>query len=242
MPSKLKSETARINGAKSRGPKSAETREKSSRNSLQHGLTAASTIVLDCESPEEFKKFEARYIAMHQPANAAELDLVEQMIANQWRIRRARTMETGLVDCEMAVKRSEVLKKFPNADTVVHMAQACRSLADDSRSLALLSRYESRHQRTYERAYKTLRELQQARKSEEQAAVLRAGSQPAPRRSGQPAAIDDRPSTASMVPAKPLKTYTESPEIKEDETDPTQRPGNGTTALGPDPDPDPSAG
>ena len=165
MPSKLKSETARINGAKSRGPKSAETREKSSRNSLQHGLTAASTIVLDCESPDEFKKFEARYIAMHQPANAAESDLVEQMIANQWRIRRARTMETGLVDCEMAVKRAEVLKKFPNADTVVHMAQACRSLADDSRSLALLSRYESRHQRAYERAYKTLRDLQQARQT-----------------------------------------------------------------------------
>src|SRR5438128_9637966 len=52
MPSKLKSETARINGAKSRGPKSPETRQKSSRNALDHGLTAASTIVLACEIPE----------------------------------------------------------------------------------------------------------------------------------------------------------------------------------------------
>src|SRR6058998_1554254 len=80
-------------------------------------------------------------------------------------------METGLLDCEMASRKSETLKKFPFADTAVHMALAFRSLADDSRSLALISRYESRLQRTYERAYKTLRELQQARKSEEQAAL-----------------------------------------------------------------------
>jgi hypothetical protein len=43
---------------------------------------------------------------------------------------------------------------------------AFRALADDSRSLALASRYEARLQRLYDRAYKTLREQQQERKSQ----------------------------------------------------------------------------
>jgi hypothetical protein len=96
MPSQLRSETARLNGAKSRGPKTTETRQKSSRNAVKHGLTAVRTLVLDCECTEEFRKFIDKYVAMHEPANEAEMHLVEQMISAQWRIRRSMTMETGL--------------------------------------------------------------------------------------------------------------------------------------------------
>ena len=230
MPSKLKSETARINGAKSRGPKSPETRQKSSRNALDHGLTAASTIVLACEIPEEFKKFLDEYMAVHQPANAAERDLVDQMAAARWRIRRAGVIETGIIDCEMVSNKSEVLKKFPQADSAIHLAQAVRSLADGSRSLALMSRYESRHQRTYERAYKTLRELQQARKSEEQAA-LSALKQSDGTRVGQ---ADSLPAPAPA--AKPLKIHPPTPEIRSAETNP---PHPANTASEPNPEPHP---
>src|SRR4029077_15779837 len=52
-------------------------------------------------------------------------------------------------------------------DPNIHLTMAFRSLTDDSRSLALANRYEARLQRLYDRAYKTLRELQQIRKSQE---------------------------------------------------------------------------
>src|SRR5947208_6499587 len=63
MPSQLRSDTARANGAKSRGPKSAETWEKSSRNSLRHLFTSRHTILLECENEDEFQELEDDFAA-----------------------------------------------------------------------------------------------------------------------------------------------------------------------------------
>jgi hypothetical protein len=163
MVSNLKSETARANGAKSHGPTTAEGKEKSSRNALKHGLTAGTgNILLDCEDPNEFEQAFNKLFGIHEPATPAEKDIVEEMVAARWRIRRMWTIETNLFNVEILTQQS----KTDTPDVGIHLAMAYRSLADDSRSLALASRYEARLQRLYDRAYKTLRELQQARKSE----------------------------------------------------------------------------
>ena len=47
------------------------------------------------------------------------------------------------------------------------ISRAFRALADESRSLALATRYQSRQHRIYDRAYQTLREIQKARLSSE---------------------------------------------------------------------------
>jgi hypothetical protein len=166
MVSNLKSETARINGAKSRGPTTDEGKEKSSRNAIKHGLTAGNgNILLDCEDPAQFDEVLNKLLGIHEPATPAESDLVEEMVAARWRTRRMWTIETGLLNAEVLAQAA----KTDSPDPSIHLASAFHSLADDSRSLALASRYEARLQRLYDRAYKTLRELQQVRKSQEPA-------------------------------------------------------------------------
>ncbi len=84
------------------------------------------------------------------------------MVAARWRTRRMWTIETGLLNAEILTQ----LTKTDATDPNIHLTMAFRSLTDDSRSLVLANRYEARLQRLYDRAYKTLRELQQTRKSE----------------------------------------------------------------------------
>ena len=165
MPSELKSETARANGAKSHGPKPAEGKEASSLNAIKHGLTAH-TLILQCESPEEYQAMLAEHIAIHQPVTPPEKELVDQMAIARWRIRRFVAAETDLIDSEIVRNREKVNKEFAPTDSGVHLAMAIRSLADESRALSLMSRYESRLQRVHDKAYAALRELQQSRASQ----------------------------------------------------------------------------
>ena len=130
MPSELKSETARANGAKSHGPKTAEGKEASSRNAIKHGLTAH-TLILQCEPPEDYQAMLAEHIAIHQPATPPEKELVDQMAIARWRIRRFVAAETDLIDSEMVRNREKVNKEFAPTDSGVHLAMAIRSLADD---------------------------------------------------------------------------------------------------------------
>jgi len=163
MVSNLKSETARANGAKSRGPTTAEGKEKSSRNAIKHGLTAGNgNILLDCEDPFQFDEVLNKLLSIHAPATPAETDLVEEMVAARWRTRRMWTIETGLLNAEILNQQFKTDTPDPN----IHLTMAFRSLTEDSLSLVLANRYEARLQRLYDRAYKTLRELQQTRKSE----------------------------------------------------------------------------
>ena len=101
MTSELKSATSRANGAKSRGPKTAEGRETSSHNSFKHGFTAKKTIVLECENKEQFQEVLGYYTVTYQPGSAVEEDLVSEMVACRWRMQRLRLIETALIDSEM---------------------------------------------------------------------------------------------------------------------------------------------
>jgi hypothetical protein len=160
MPSQLKSDTARLNGAKSRGPKTAAGLEKSSQNALKHGLTSRSLIVLKIELFDSFKKLVDEHNQTYAPASAAEQNLVDEMIAARWRLLRIWTIETALIDDALSQETPFVANQCQSRDPGIVLARAFRHLADDSRAPSLISRYEARFHRMYHRAYQTLRELQ----------------------------------------------------------------------------------
>ena len=64
--SDLKTQTARANGAKSKGPVTPEGRAKSSLNATRHGLSSKIT-VMPAESPEEFKALLDAHITAAPP-------------------------------------------------------------------------------------------------------------------------------------------------------------------------------
>jgi hypothetical protein len=160
MPSDLRSDTARANGAKSQGPKSDATRETSSRNSIKHGLTSTRTVVLASEDPNRFEQVFNEFMDVFLPANAVEEDLVQEMVAARWRTMRIWGVETGLFDDQMIRQNDTIEEQFRDSGSNIPLARAFRSLTNESRSLSLAFRYESHLHRVYQRAYTTLRELQ----------------------------------------------------------------------------------
>jgi hypothetical protein len=163
MSSELKAATARANGARSRGPKTAETREISSKNALQHGLAGRRLILLECEDPGQFSEMLEEYHATYQPVNAVERGLVDEMFSARWRGDRIAAIVTCLLDME--IRCQDPLLLPPSDDPAQPLTAAFKSLADDSRALALALRYETRMRRQHERAFATLRDLQRERKT-----------------------------------------------------------------------------
>ncbi len=166
MPTERQSESARINGAKSHGPESAEGKKKSSRNALRHGCTAGHTILLACEDRGDFNRMRKDYDAMYKPATLEEQNLVDEMFATAWRLRRATTIETALIDLEVVTEEPKLKARFDTVDGGILLASAFRSLADESRSLALVLRYEARLRRIHQQNYDMLLRLRQQRQSE----------------------------------------------------------------------------
>jgi hypothetical protein len=214
MPSKLQSDTSRANGAKSRGPKSPETRAISAQNSLKHGFTSRHTTLLECENPAEFAQTQAEHIATYRPANDEQQNLIDEMVCARWRIRRIRVAESVLIDLEMRRNHLEVEKQFPDPEPVFHVAEAMRTLINDSRSISLISRYESRLARLHDRAYRTLRELKKAGPVQPNY-----GNTPADPRTPEP---EPAPPTAQLD-AQPATAEPSEPESKNDETNPASR-------------------
>ncbi len=157
--SQRKSETARLNGSKSKGPKTPEGKARSSRNAMRHGLTAQFPL-LDHESKPEFEAFLDAYIDRFRPADAVELDLVQTMAIARWRLRRIAAMETALFENKILTSEEEIDEEFDSIDDNNRLAWVFDKMASESKALSLLMRYEASLNRLYERAAKQLKELQ----------------------------------------------------------------------------------
>ena len=194
LPNKLnRSESARINGAKSRGPVTPEGKQRSSLNAVRHGLLARS-VCLTSEDPEKFQELLQDYLDLLQPANNVELRLVEQIASAAFRLERFAGTEAALFDLEMNKQTAET-------DTAARFALAFKSLADNSKSLSLYLRYEAAITRQYDRAMKqllTLRTKLPATAPAERPSAERPGAQLPNEPNDQPGAeIPNEPKTTA---------------------------------------------
>src|SRR5258708_33815584 len=87
MSSLRKIDSARANGAKSRGPITEEGRKKSSMNAFKHGLNARTPVLFN-ETDDEHAALLDSYVQDFQPVGPTEMAGVIDMVEAKWRKRR----------------------------------------------------------------------------------------------------------------------------------------------------------
>ena len=163
MHSQRRIEASRANGAKSHGPATPQGLQISSRNALRHGLTAH-TVVLTNESVTRFEQLLAHYVEHFDPRSEVEMDFVEEMAVAKWRQRRTWSIETATLDYELDHQDPAFAKKYERIDHPTRLVVALQSLQQRGPALQLISRYETRMNRHFERALHNLY-LVQARRA-----------------------------------------------------------------------------
>jgi len=96
----------RLNALKSTGPRTGDGKQQSRRNALKHGLTVE-TVIEPLEDPEEYRAFEEAIVAEYLPQTPVEQELVHRLASLFWRLRRATSIETGLLRMQ-----GEILQAF----------------------------------------------------------------------------------------------------------------------------------
>jgi hypothetical protein len=90
---------SRLNGARSRGPVTAEGKARAARNALRHGLCSADTVLVPGEDPNEFAELLADLRAEHRPRDVSEDLLVQRLAVTVWKLARCDRLEVGLAIC-----------------------------------------------------------------------------------------------------------------------------------------------
>ena len=148
---------SRANGAKSRGPLTAKGKANSAANSLRHGMLS-NTVLLEGESPDRFAELLASLHRAFKPKTEIEIMLLETMAVSRWRRMRFWGMEKAGLSWEIRRQAADS-PELAQQDSTTRAALAFRSLADESRSLDLMNRYEARYDRQYNRALQRLAKM-----------------------------------------------------------------------------------
>jgi len=131
-------------------------RKSSALNAMQHGLTAMAVLVPG-ESQQAFDAHLAGYIRQFKPDESVEHDLVYTMAVARWRLRRIPVIESNMVVNEITYGSKDYDDIANDNQRVAYAFDRC------NRALSLLTRYEGALNRTFDRAWKQLQELQKAR-------------------------------------------------------------------------------
>ncbi|MCL6609878.1 MAG: hypothetical protein K6T74_17480 [Geminicoccaceae bacterium] len=138
-------EAARRNGARSKGPVTAEGKARASRNALRHGLCSPA-ILFPGEDPAHFEALRAALEAEYAPASPSARLLVERLAVTVWKLARCDRLEARLATIEPHCPTGRlfpdpglprVLSRIPELATLLRwQAQLDRQLHRLTKSLA----------------------------------------------------------------------------------------------------------
>jgi hypothetical protein len=92
-------EANRRNALGSTGPKTDLGKQRASQNAVRHGLTAE-TVIVPLEDADDYQAFEQAVTADYEAETAVERELVLRLASLLWRLRRATSIETGLLQIQ----------------------------------------------------------------------------------------------------------------------------------------------
>jgi hypothetical protein len=198
-----RAEASRRNGAKSKGPKTPEGKERSAQNALKHGLRAQKHVVLPSESAAEFAALEAALLEELAPDGALQSVLAQRVVAAVWRLERAERLEAELF----------AHNHFAGGNLGLALIRDCNG----ARSFDTLLRYRGGTLAELWRALRTLKALQAER-----------AAQVAPRTVAPeaPAPAPARAADVAALPAPPRRDGAPTPTRQPDEPESRGTPGD----------------
>jgi hypothetical protein len=143
------------NGAHSQGPVTAEGKSRSSQNARKFNIFTAIEL-LPHEDREELETLAAEFEDEYNPQTPTERLYLREMIDAEWRLRRTRQAA-----CILQARQMEALPAGMNPHAAA--AEAFRQLADTSKSLELLRRYEAQFRRQFDKSLQLLLDVRRRR-------------------------------------------------------------------------------
>src|SRR4051794_1263420 len=174
--SQKKLEANRRNAAKSTGPKTARGKEKSSRNSIKHGLLSQRTPVLPFEDEFEYRSVSDAFMRDLAPVGIVQREVVTRIVQINWKLRRIPAMEAALLehafrDIADGFQRGKERGDYDD-DAVIEPATAAKVIAtqfavNGDRPYERLEMYGMRLQRSFISACRELAKLKKETTGEE---------------------------------------------------------------------------
>ena len=153
----------RANAQHSTGPNTTDGKKRSSQNALRHGITAQTTILTD-EDRIQHDEFCASMMADLAPVGSMETFLASSVAEEAWRLNHARAQCGNIVAIGHFDGTGDIYDAADHPE--VHTAiTAARTTRDNAKTLELISLYETRIRRSFEKYLEKLEKLQAERKA-----------------------------------------------------------------------------
>jgi hypothetical protein len=128
-------EANRRNALKSTGPTTLSGKSRSRRNAIRHGL-CAETVITAIEDIEDYQAFEKAVVTDYDARTAVERELVLRLASLFWRLRRATSIETGLLQAgaEFVLEKNQMSHLSPSGDDVALETPLAHTLVHKTKS------------------------------------------------------------------------------------------------------------